>query len=233
MLTNYANNLKPIREQANISQTQLANIIGTSKSYISQLENGQRNINNIRADTMQRICNALNCTINDLTKDIELEYDEEGKLIVDKLYDDPRFPNKVVASINGNLYTVDTNITHSYKERLMPLRHDTIAEDVKEVPMYLYAVLKITRRKGYDIKLKRAITQEEFDNLKQKYNLTADDISDEFIDTRGGNYGKKYIKEFTVVQIKVNNEVKVEEELLKMGIDASAICSGRVNIRVK
>lgn len=236
-MTNYANNLKTIREEARISQTQLAEIIGSSKSYISQLENGQRNINNIRADTMQRICEALNCTPADLTRDIELEYDEDGKLIVDKLYLDPICvnPNKTLTVIKGNLYYLDSNITHSYKSRLTPLRYGTVSKDAKEAPIYVYSLLKVTRRNGYDIELKRAITPEEFNEFKTKYNLTEDDISNEFVDVKGSAFGSKYAKEYTVIQVqtKNTNEVAVESELLKMGIEASAICAGRVNIRVK
>ena len=76
------NNVKKIRTAAGLTQEELATMIGSSKQYISSLERGERNINQIRADTMQRLCSALNCNSDDLIIiKSEFECDDEGKLI--------------------------------------------------------------------------------------------------------------------------------------------------------
>ena len=86
------NNLKEVRTQVGLTQEQLADAIGTSKSYISQLENGSRNIDTIRQCTMSKLCAALSCKPEDLFVPIKFEYNEDGNLIVDSVWHDPHFP---------------------------------------------------------------------------------------------------------------------------------------------
>ena len=63
------NNLKDLRQQAGLTQEQLAQAAGLSKNYISQLERGTRSVDKMQYDTMQRICAALNCSIGSITSD--------------------------------------------------------------------------------------------------------------------------------------------------------------------
>ena len=60
------NNLKEIRTKIGLTQEQLADMIGTSGAYISQLETGSRNIHTIRQSTINRLCEALGCKEEDL-----------------------------------------------------------------------------------------------------------------------------------------------------------------------
>ena len=91
-LDNMKNNLKELRTQAGLTQEHLAKAMGTSKTYISQLENGIRNIDTIHQSTMSKLCAALNCSPEDLFVPIEFQYDEDGKLIIDSAWHDPHFP---------------------------------------------------------------------------------------------------------------------------------------------
>lgn len=57
------NRIKAVREQRNITQTELAKRAGISQPFIHDLENGNRNA---RAETMRRIAEALGCSEDDL-----------------------------------------------------------------------------------------------------------------------------------------------------------------------
>ena len=59
-------NIKELRQNANITQAELAAKIGTSQSVVCRYENGDRNID---LDTAAAIARALNCTIDDLMKE--------------------------------------------------------------------------------------------------------------------------------------------------------------------
>ena len=63
------NNLKELRQQMGLTQQELANLIGTQKQYISNLETGIRNLDGIRSETLQKLCSALNCTPEDFVKE--------------------------------------------------------------------------------------------------------------------------------------------------------------------
>lgn len=56
--------LKEMREKKRLSQEELAIKSGVSRSYISQLENGQ--IVNTTTDTLRKLAQALNCKISDI-----------------------------------------------------------------------------------------------------------------------------------------------------------------------
>lgn len=53
-----ANNIKSIREHSGLTIEQLADIVGKSKGYVSQLENGKKRLNE---DTIDDFSKALNC----------------------------------------------------------------------------------------------------------------------------------------------------------------------------
>lgn len=58
-------NLKRIRGERKLSQTDLAEKIGADKGYISLLENGKKNPT---LSTTEKIAQALGVTIDDLTR---------------------------------------------------------------------------------------------------------------------------------------------------------------------
>lgn len=231
------NNLKEVRIQAGMTQEQLAESIGTSKAYISQLENGARNVDTIRQSTMSKLCAALNCNPEDLIAPIEFKYDEDGKLIIDSAWHDPHFPTGYVLIINDAAYLLPMG--RNYKSgvdavKVMHLlRFYTKGDRAEKIKAYEYPFIPCVPKSGFDIRLGRAITEEELDDIRKEYSITDDDISGKFDDVKGRIYGK-YAKTYTCVQVRVDNNkaISLEERLLKMGIEAGNIAPGRVNIRV-
>lgn len=233
------NNLREVRTQAGMTQEQLAESIGTSKAYISQLENGTRNIDTIRQSTMSKLCAALNCNPEDLIVPTKFQYDEDGKLIIDSAWHDPHFPTGYILLIDGTAYLLPMGRNYNSGEDavkiIRPLKFYTKDDKhTSKVRNYEYPFIPCVPRNGFDIKLGRAITFEELNDLREEYHITDDDISGTFEDVKGAIYGK-YAKTYTCVQVRVDNNkaILLEGHLIKMGIEAANIAPGRVNIRVE
>lgn len=232
------NNLKEVRTQSGMTQEQLAESIGTSKAYISQLENGMRNIDTIRQSTMSKLCAALNCNPEDLIIPTEFQYDEDGKLIIDSAWHDPHFPTGYVLLIDGDAFLLPMGRNYNSGEDavkiMRPLKFYTKGNRTTKLRNYEYPFIPCVPRNGFDIKLGRAITSEELSKIRKEYHITDNDISGTFEDVKGSIYGK-YAKPYTCVQVRVEHNVAItlEEQLMKMGIEAGNIAPGRVNIRVE
>ena len=231
------NNLKEIRTQAGMTQEQLAEAMGTSKAYISQLENGTRNIDAIRQSTMSKLCVTLNCTPEDLIVPTEFQYDDE-KLIIDDAWHDPRFPTGYVLLVDGDAFLLPMGRNYQNGEDavkiMRPLKFYTKSDRAEKLRNYEYAFIPCVPKRGFDIKLGRAITDEELSKIREEYHITDDDISDRFVDTKGAVYGKNHMKTYECVQIKVPNSkaIELERRLIDKGIEAGNIAPGRVNIRI-
>lgn len=233
------NNLKEVRTQAGMTQEQLAESIGTSKAYISQLENGTRNIDTIRQSTMSKLCAALNCNPEDLIVPTKFQYDEDGKLIIDSAWHDPHFPTGYILLIDGAAYLLPMGRNYNSGEDavkiMRPLKFYTKDDKhTSKVRNYEYPFIPCVPRNGFDIKLGRGITSEELNAIREEYHITDDDISGTFEDVKGKIYGK-YAKTYTCVQVRVdhNKAIPLEDQLIKMGVEAGNIAPGRVNIRVE
>lgn len=233
------NNLKEVRTQAGMTQEQLAESIGTSKAYISQLENGTRNIDTIRQSTMSKLCAALNCNPEDLIVPTKFQYDEDGKLIIDSAWHDPHFPTGYILLIDGAAYLLPMGRNYNSGEDavkiMRPLKFYTKDDKhTSKVRNYEYPFIPCVPRNGFDIKLGRGITSEELNAIREEYHITDDDISGTFEDVKGKIYGK-YAKTYTCVQVRVdhNKVIPLEDQLIKMGVEAGNIAPGRVNIRVE
>ena len=232
------NNLKEVRTQAGMTQEQLAESIGTSKAYISQLENGTRNIDTIRQSTMTKLCAALNYVPEDLIIPTEFQYDEDGKLIIDSAWHDPHFPTGYVLLIDGDAFLLPMGRRYNSGEDavkiMRPLKFYTKDKHTTKLRNYEYPFIPCIPKNGFDIKLGRAITPEELSEIREEYHITDDDISGTFEDVKGKLYGK-YAKTYTCVQVRVDNNkaIPLEDQLVKMGIEAGNIAPGRVNIRVE
>lgn len=234
------NNIKQIRIQMGLTQEQLAEAMGTSKAYVSQLENGIRNIDTVRQSTMQKLCVVLNCNPEDLIVPTKFSYDEDGKLIIDSAWHDPHFPTGYVLLIEGDAFLLPMGRNYNSGEDVVkimrPLKFYTKDDKhTSKVRNYEYPFIPCVPRNGFDIKLGRAITDEELSHIREEYHITDDDISGTFEDVKGKLYGIKYAKTYTCVQVRVDATIAIhlENELLSMGIEAGNIAPGRVNIRVE
>lgn len=232
------NNLKKLRTKAMLTQEDLASMVGTSRLYISQLETGVRDIKKLNQSTLQAICSVLECTTDQLTASTEFEYDEDNRLIVDKLYWDPKLQNRYIAKIGDEYFVLPRTTVTTRNKKITDLRPiKSISATAEEQFNYVYVMYNCVPRDGFNVDIGRAITQDELLELKKKYNISDDNISSEFIDKKGGIYGRKYMKTYTAIQICTsdftNNPIDLEVELVKKGIEAFAVNADRVNIRVK
>ena len=234
------NSLKDLRLQRGMTQEQLAQVVGTSKAYISQLETGHRNIETIRQDTMSRLCAALGCSPEDLIIPVEFEYDEDGKLIVDSVWHDEHFPTGYLVIIGKAAFLIPMSRMYESGEQMVkamrPLSYYVFdPKNMHRVQDYEYLFLKCVPRKGFNIKLGRPIRPEELVKVREEYHITDDDISTPFVTTIGAIYGKEYMKNYTCVQVRVPDmeAIPLERKLRDRGIEAGNIAHGRVNIRIE
>lgn len=235
------NNLKTLRLNANLTQEQLAELIGTKKQYVSSLETGARNISKIRADTMERICSVLNCDSKDLFVTTHFEFNNDGKMIIDGLYYDKRMINNYIIDIGGEYFIAPNNVIYKNRKHeetlsdmLKPM-FGRLEDNAMELDDYMYVFLDCVPRRGFDVKLGRAITEQEFGELRERFNLDESNTTSEFETSKGGFYGKSAEKYFTAVQIKISAEeaFSLQRELNEKGIEASNGSPEKVTIRVK
>lgn len=60
---NIGREIKRLRDEAGLSQTQIAEFLGVDQSYISKCEMGERQFN---IDSLERLCNLFGCLLSDL-----------------------------------------------------------------------------------------------------------------------------------------------------------------------
>lgn len=64
----FGSRVRTLREEAGLSSREFALMIGRSKAYIIQLENGHRNVS---LDTIERIAAGLGISLTDLFKNLD------------------------------------------------------------------------------------------------------------------------------------------------------------------
>lgn len=236
------NNLKNIRKASGMTQEELAEKVGTSKSYISQLESGARNIKAIRTDTTMRLCSVLNCLPEQLYEIpvLELEF-RNDRLVVDGAYFDSSVSTRIVLDFGGTLYCIHTNKLGFFDKKTQALTGDNFVLYNKAVMPECqldngdFWILGLCPRVDSTPTIGRAITTEEWDALVEKYELTEEKISSEFVETKRSLFDRENGVEYTSRQISVDPSaaIPLETELKSKGIEASNGSPCRVNIRVK
>lgn len=232
--------LKDLRESKGMTQEELAKRIGSVRSYICRLESGAQDIDYIRADTLTRICTALDCKPEDLVEGDNFEFEEvNGKklLIVDGLY--APTGNYLLVKIKNKTYQLNmfdmSNVT-DISQHLIARGNANIPRSAMPFDKRAYWVYKMIPRDGVEVNVLDPISHEDWKTLVEKLRLTEDDISDEFEVVKGKNYGEKYGKHYICRQIRLTtpkNSVTIERELRKHGIEATNVNVDRINIRVK
>lgn len=163
---------------------------------------------------------------------MKLEY-ENNLLIVDKITYDPALPTQVIVKIEDECYMIHREQTTKpiKAENLHPYKK-AIDANWHKARGYEYLMVGMMPRGGFDVEVGRPITAEELKDLCEQYNLTSEDISEEFLTTIGEIYGKKYAKTFSAIQINLPSEkaIDVETKLRESGVEAGSGSPNRVNI---
>jgi hypothetical protein len=157
-------------------------------------------------------------------------------LVVDGAYRIMDYPMNIVVKIEDEYYLLPALNRHSNDltkfKKLSKLVINN--KELRELLDYEYVTKELEKKSGYEIKVGRAITDEEFDELKQKFNLTEDDISEPFEFKKGAIFGEKYEIKYTCLQIQLDNKdaMEMEQKLKEKGIEAANIAADRLNIRI-
>ncbi len=246
-----AKTIKKLRKELGLTQEQLGKAIGKSNAYIADLESGKRDIKKISAETLVRLAAELGTQAEYIINPPEHLADEDFEW--DRIYNDGNEGDYFLIvdgmawskKLNQHIFCIDGLWYHKVGSnpfsKGVPIDRQIVL--LKSVPENLksgkgynheYYMYKCVPRGGFDVKLKREITQTELDEIIKCYNLTEDDISNEFTDQVGGIYGK-YQKNYTSIQIRIdtNEAIPLETKLREKGIEAANIAPGRVNIRVR
>lgn len=156
--------------------------------------------------------------------------------MVDGAYRVMGYSGDIVVKIDDEFYLLPAlNRTSNDLTKFKKLPK-TIVEnkELHELLDFEYVTKELEKKSGYEIKVGRAITDEEFDELKQKFNLTEDDISEPFKLKKGAIFGEKYEIKYTCLQIQLDNKdaIEMEQKLKEKGIEAANIAADRLNIRI-
>lgn len=65
-------NLKRLRSEAGISQSKLSELSGVNLQMIQKYEQGVKDINKAQGETLYKLAQALECTVEDLIKKEEI-----------------------------------------------------------------------------------------------------------------------------------------------------------------
>lgn len=157
-------------------------------------------------------------------------------LVVDGAYRVMGYSGDIVVKIDDEFYLLPAlNRTSNDLTKFKKLPKTIVKnKELHELLDFEYVTKELEKKSGYEIKVGRAITDEEFARLKQKFNLTEDDISEPFEIKKGEILGEKYAIKYTCVQIQVDNKdaMEMEQELREAGIEAANIAAGRLNIKI-
>lgn len=230
------NNLKMMRKKRGLTVRQLAEKIHTSASYISQLENGHRDISTIRQSTRDRLCEALTCVFSDIYEDESVFEYRNNKLICDEIYicRERRMPPAIIR-IKNAYYHLPEQVDKKKPLHLQLTKHSgamvsrirlvLLASKNVDVRRFAFAYLNLTLRKPFKIKVGRAITSEEW----EEFNLSSGECSGEIKSLVGREYGLETEVIIKVRQVVITDEVA--DALKKRGIHIERVDGNYYNIR--
>ena len=157
-------------------------------------------------------------------------------LVGDGAYRVMGYSGDIVVKIDDEFYLLPAlNRTSNDLTKFKKLPESIVKnKELHELLDFEYVTKELEKKSGYEIKVGRAITDEEFDELKQKFNLTEDDISEPFEFKKGAIFGEKYEIKYTCLQIQLDNKdaMEMEQKLKEKGIEAANIAADSLNIRI-
>lgn len=212
------------KPKGNESKTKTMSIVGTESEIDKIKEMAALTDCSISKFVIEEVMNFKEQKMN--LKDFEKN--EKGQVIVDNMYSFPNLPMNYVVEIKGEFYIIYNGGT------LKPISKMYAEKVNKEVcPDHLFILNNLYKRSGFEVSLGRAITAEEFEEIKKQYHLTEDDITEPFDETKGEIYGEQNKKTFKAVQICVDNPIELERKLRdEKNIEAFSGSPGRIIIRI-
>lgn len=230
-------NLKEIRKSHGMTQKQLAEKAGINIRQLQKYESGEYALENMTIKTAEAVSKALGCSVDVLTNpNKKEEEDMKEKIMVERCYVIHGTDDYLVEK-EGEYYLLSWKRPNNSRMRKVDSK-DWAKAKIKggyEVQNYMYVMLGLEKRTGYDVKVGRAITSEELEELKRRYNLDEKRITEPFEDKRGAIFGEEWQKTFTSVQIAVDplEALSLEKDLVTKGIEAANVAAGRVNVRIE
>jgi uncharacterized Zn ribbon protein len=168
-----------------------------------------------------------------------METSEGGDWLIDELILDPHYDNSgcIVKDRETFYFLAYRQISENVKNEVKPLPYYKASKVSAKTKFNNddYFLRGLEPRSGFKpVETGRAITPDEFSEIENRLQLTEDDISEEFEDTKGHMLGPKNQVNVIVKQIKVDGKaIGLERELQNKGIEAFSGSPGRLNIRVK
>ena len=150
------NNIKELRIRASMTQQNLANLLKVTRQYVSAIESGKEKLS---AVTIAKLQSIFNCTEEEIVKQAKIEYDEDGRLIVDCIWYDPRIPNSVVIQIENSYFLLPSyygyNRDKAIDKNLIPMPTKLSTNATEIIQWYYIYLYNCTKRNGFNIEIGR------------------------------------------------------------------------------
>jgi transcriptional regulator with XRE-family HTH domain len=171
---NIGDNLKKVRKERKIKQTDFAKSLGISQSYLSDLENGRKNIS---MNTVQRIADKLNVTVGYLTS---------GNKMFGDLSDDEKFNQ--ITNLKNRLNEDNKNKETNLKNNLLEI----IQKDLSYLEVHylnnMYNFYELEKEQRDNLLSISVLLQQLYQHKGSKDKEIYDDTIQEFDD-----FLKKYL----------------------------------------
>lgn len=237
------NRVKELRKKMGFSQETLGKLIGSNKSYISDIETNKRLLLGLRQETLAKLAKALNCRCYELFVELEVE---DGRILVDGIFYNPQL--QLMMYRYKDFYFVFQRDLH-YKmsleqilDRVVFIRNGKeIAANQKNEIKWLqnYACVPVSPVSAEWFKEykneKRFMRKEELEEFLSEFNLSHDCVTEIYGRKSNSFFGIKKMGHYAkYIQIKINDMSMLEkkEYLDGMNIDSMVVGVDSLEIRV-
>ena len=237
------NRLKELRKRKGYSQEVLGKMIGSNKSYISDLENNKRLLSGLRQETLAKLSNALECRCYDLFVDLQFE---DNRILIDGIFYNPQYQKMMYRYEDFYfIFRSDFNYRMSLEQaldRIIIVRNGKgIAEgkknEIRWVQNYVctpVTPIDVTWYKESRNE-KRFMKDKELEEFLAEFNLSRDCVTEIYERKSNSFFGIKKMGHYAkYIQIKINDMSMFEkkEYLDGMNIDYMVVGDDSLEIRV-
>lgn len=237
------NRVKELRKKMGFSQETLGKLIGSNKSYISDIETNKRLLLGLRQETLAKLAKALNCRYYELFVELEVE---DGRILVDGIFYNPQL--QLMMYRYKDFYFVFQRDLH-YKmsleqilDRVVFIRNGKeIAANQKNEIKWLqnYACVPVSPVSAEWFKEykneKRFMRKEELEEFLSEFNLSHDCVTEIYGRKSNSFFGIKKMGHFArYVQIKMDDMSMFEKKVFfdRRNIDCGVVGVDNLEVRV-